>query len=99
MGQLIYILYMYRINSNSTITDRFPAARLSQPQRINPPHWIRRIREQVQPARVPDRILADKPPDPWIIVPIAVVVQPGLVVVVLALKAQRVGQALLFGFF
>ena len=62
----------------------------SQPQRINPPHRIRRIRIDIQPTRKTDRILADKPPDLRIIVPIAVVVQPGFGVEVLPLKAQRV---------
>ncbi|KMM96996.1 hypothetical protein TU84_25160, partial [Pseudomonas helleri] len=61
-----------------------------QPKRINPPHRIRCIRIDVQPTRKPDRILAYKPPDLRIIVPIAVVVQSGFGVEVLPLKAQRV---------
>ena len=65
-----------------------------QPQRINPPRWIRRIRIKIQPTRIADRVFADKPSDPWIIVPIPIVVQPCFVIVVLALKPDRVGQAL-----
>ena len=65
-----------------------------QPQRINPPRWIRRIRIQIQPTRITNRILTDKPADPWIIVPIPIVVQPCFVIVVLPLKPDRVGQAL-----
>ncbi len=42
---------------------------------------------------ITNRILTDKSPDPWIIVPMPVVVQAGFVVVVLALESGRVGQA------
>ena len=66
-----------------------------KPQRINPPRRIRRIRVQVQPARIAYRVFADKPSDLGIIVPMAVVVQPCFVVVVLALKSDWVGQAFL----
>ena len=69
-------------------------ASLSKPQRINPLHRIRRIRIQVQPARIADRVFADKASDLGIIVPMAVVVQPCFVIVVLPLKPDRVGQAL-----
>ena len=62
----------------------------SQPKRINPPHRIRRIRIDIQSTRKPDRVFADKPSDLRIIVPIAVVVQPGFGIEVLPLKAQRV---------
>ena len=72
-------------------------ANSAKPQRINPPHWIWRIHKQVQPTRIPNRVFADEPSHPRIIVPIAVVVQPCLVVVVLALEPDRVVQALLFG--
>ena len=65
----------------------------SQPQRVNPLHWIRRIHIKIQPTRIADRILADKPPTLRSIVPIAVVVQPRFVIVVLALEADRVFQA------
>ena len=65
-----------------------------KPQRINPLHRIRRIRIQVQPTRIADRVLTDKPSGLWIIVPIPIVVQPCFVIVVLALKPDRVGQAL-----
>ena len=58
-----------------------------------PPHRIRRIRIDIQPTRKPDRVFADKPSDLRIIVPIAVVVQPGSGVEVLTLKAQRVADA------
>ena len=68
-----------------------------QPQRINPLHRIRRIRIKIQPTRIADRVFADKPPNPWIIVPIPIVVQPCFVIVVLALKPDRVGQALALG--
>ena len=67
---------------------------LPQAKRIDPSRWIRRIRIKIQPTRIADRVLADKPPNPGIIVPIAVVVQPCFVIVVLALKSDRVGQAL-----
>ena len=66
-----------------------------QPQRINPPRWIRRIRIQVQSTRIADRVFADKASAPWIIVPVPIVVQPCFVIVVLALKPDRVGQAFL----
>ena len=65
-----------------------------QPQRINPPRWIRRIRIKIQPTRIADQVLTDKPADPWIIVPIPIVVQPCFVIVVLPLKPDRVDQAL-----
>ena len=65
-----------------------------KPQRINPPRWIRRIRIKIQPTRIADRVFADKPSDPWIIVSIPIVVQPRFVIVVLPLKPDRVGQAL-----
>ena len=66
-----------------------------KPQRINPLHRIRRIRIQVQPTRIADRVFADKPSGPWIIVPIPIVVQPCFVIVVLALKTNRIGQSFL----
>ena len=69
-------------------------ASLSKPQRINPLHRIRRIRIQVQPARIADRVFADKASDLGIIVPMAIVVQPCFVILVLPLKLDRVGQAL-----
>ena len=65
-----------------------------KPQRINPLHRIRRIRIKIQPTRIADRVFADKPSDPWIIVPIPIVVQPCFVIVVLPLKPDRVGQTL-----
>ena len=65
-----------------------------KPQRINPPRWIRRIRIKIQPTRIADRVFANKPSGPWIIVPIPIVVQPCFVIVVLPLKPDRVGQAL-----
>ena len=59
------------------------------------PQRIRRIRIKIQPTRIADRVFADKPPDPWIIVPVPIVVQPCFVIVVLALKHDRIGQAFL----
>ena len=50
--------------------------------------------EEVRTTSISNRVFTDKPPNPWIIVPIAVVVQPRFVIVVLALKSDRVGQAL-----
>ena len=64
---------------------------LPQAKRIDPSRWIRRIRIQIQPTRIADRVFTDKLPNPGIIVPIAVVVQPRFVIVVLALKSDRVG--------
>ena len=46
---------------------------------------------KIQPTRIADRIFTDKPPNLGIIVPIAIVVQPCFVIVVLALKSDRVG--------
>ena len=68
----------------------------SQPKWIYPVNRIRRIYEQVQPTKVTDRILPNKPPNRRIIVPIPVVVQTRLMVVILALKADRVVQPHLF---
>ena len=59
------------------------------------PQRIRRIRIKIQPTRIADRVFADKPPDPWIIVPVPIVVQPCFVIEVLALKHDRIGQAFL----
>ena len=67
----------------------------SKPQRINPLHRIRRIHIKIQPTRIADRVFADKPPNPWIIVPIPIVVPPCFMIVVLALKTNRVAQAFL----
>ena len=94
MYLLIRILNMRRVNANSAVTDSLPTPRTRQPQRINPPHRIRRILIKIQPTRIADRVFADKPSDSWIIVPIPVVVQPGFVIVILPLKPDRVGQAL-----
>ena len=66
-----------------------------QAQRINPLHRIRRIRIQVQATRIADRVFADKSSGLWIIVPIPIVVQPCFVIVVLALKTNRIGQSFL----
>ena len=57
------------------------------------PQRIRRIRIKIQPTRIADRVFADKPPDPWIIVPVPIVVQPCFVIVVLALKPDRIIQS------
>ena len=73
---------------------RFSRLPFPKPQRINPPRWIRRIRIKIQATRITDRVFADKPSGLWIIVPIPIVVQPCFVIVVLALKPDRVGQAL-----
>ena len=62
---------------------------LGEPICINPPRWIRRIRMKIQPTRITNRILTDKPSDPRIIIPIPIVVQPRFVIVVLALKPDR----------
>ena len=59
-----------------------------KPQRINPPRWIRHIRIQIQRTRIIDRVFANKPSDPWIIVPIPIVVQPCFVIVVLVHKTR-----------
>ena len=48
--------------------------------------------EEVHTTSISNWVFADKPPNPGIIVPIAVVVQPCFVIVVLALKSDRVGQ-------
>ena len=61
-----------------------------QTQRVDPIGRIRHVVIEVEPTTVANRILADKPSDPWIIVPMAVVVQAGFGVVVLALEADRV---------
>ena len=82
------------IAKNFFAIDQVSAATFSKPQRINPPRWIRRIRIKIQPTRIADRVFANKPSDPWIIVPIPIVVQPCFVIVVLPLKPDRVGQAL-----
>ena len=58
------------------------------PPRIHPPIRFRRILEQVDPTRQPNRIRADKPSDIRIVEPEGVVVQPGFAVQVLALEAQ-----------
>ena len=59
------------------------------PQRMNPPRRIRRIRIQIQPTRIADRVFADKPSDLGIIVPMAVVVQPCFVPLVLSHSQSR----------
>ena len=94
MYLLIRILNMRRVNANSAVTDSLPTPRTRQPQRINPPRLIRRIRIQIQPTRIADWVFANKPSDSWIIVPIPIVVQPCFVIVVLPLKPDRVDQAL-----
>ncbi|KMM82193.1 hypothetical protein TU74_22710 [Pseudomonas lundensis] len=55
-------------------------ASLSKSKRINPLHRIGRIRIQIQPTRIADGVLADKPFAPWIIVPIPIIVQPYFVI-------------------
>ena len=67
---------------------------LPQAKRIDPSRWIRRILVKIQPTRIADRVFADKPSDPWIIVPVPIVVQPCFMILVLTLKPDRVGQAL-----
>ena len=94
MYLLIRILNMRRVNANSAVTDSLPTPRTRQPQRINPPHRIRRILIKIQPTRIADWVFANKPSDSWIIVPIPIVVQPCFVIVVLPLKPDRVDQAL-----
>ncbi len=47
----------------------------------------------IHPAQQPYRVAGDEAADVWIIVAVAVVVQPRFVVVVLALEAQGVAQA------
>jgi hypothetical protein len=54
---------------------------------------------EVQAPTVANRVLADEPSDARIIVPMAVVVQPRFVVVVLALESDGVGQADVLGEF
>ena len=58
------------------------------PPRIHPPIRLRRVLEQVDTTRQPNRVRADKPPDIRIVEPEGVVVQPGFAVQVLALEAQ-----------
>ena len=84
-----------RVNAFTESTVRVSWLPFPKPQRINPPRWIRRIRIQVQPTRIADRVFANKPSGPWIIVPVPIVVQPCFVIVVLALKPDRIGQAFL----
>ena len=88
--RLVFVHFRLRLFRRPPYTHSF----FSKPQRINPPHRIRRIRIKIQPTRIADRVFADKPSDPWIIVPIPIVVQPCFVIVVLPLKPDRVGQAL-----
>ena len=63
-------------------------------QTTRPAQWVepiprlRRVLEQIDPTRQPNRIRADKPTDIRIVEPEGVVVQPGFAVQVLALEAQ-----------
>ena len=75
------------IAKNFFAIDQVSAATFSKPQRINPPRWIRRIRIKIQPTRIADRVFANKPPNPRIIVPIPIVVQPCFVIVVLTVES------------
>ena len=47
-----------------------------EPQRVCPFQWVWRILENIQSTRISNRILANKPPDLRIVVPISVIVQP-----------------------
>ena len=58
------------------------------PQRINPSNRIRRVLIKIDPAQQPNRIWLGKPSYIRIVKPEGVVVQAGLAVKVLALKAQ-----------
>ena len=60
----------------------------SKTKRINPTNRIWRILKQVDPTSQPNRILRNKPPDPRIVIPEPVVVQPGFLIEVLALESE-----------
>ncbi|ROL64186.1 hypothetical protein BK634_28915 [Pseudomonas chlororaphis] len=66
-----------------------------QAQRIDPCRRIRRIGIQIEPARLADRILADKSPNRRIIILVSIVMQSCFVVVILALETYRVNEPLL----
>ena len=72
-------LLRYR-NSSITLCSLKRALSTWKHKRVYSDHRFRRIRIKVQPTRIADGVLADKPFAPWIIVPIPIIVQPYFVI-------------------
>ncbi len=64
-----------------------------KPKGVNQANGIGAVGIEIQATRIPNWVLANKPPYLRIIVPMPVVMQPRFMVVILPLKPKRVGQS------